>query len=271
MATESLETHPSGLTTREKRPQLTCVICTFPRTGSTLLSHGLRDTGLAGCPTEYFGPTGEARFASEWGLPANYSLRTYLRAIATNTSTKNGVMAVKLMIPHLTQLLRRARTEFGEELSENELVAECFPNPKFIFLHRENLVRQAVSFIKAINTFQFESGQRPAGGTDPEAILNPDMSKITAYIGTFRKHERQWREFFERNQVGVHEIVYEELSADYPGVIFTALESLGIAPPPELKLPQPRLARQSDLTTERIVAMYAEYQSRQSADDRIQP
>jgi LPS sulfotransferase NodH len=264
VSAEILEMPAAGPVDWEEKPRRSCVVCAFPRTGSTLLCYGLEDSGLAGRPTEYFGPTGEARFAREWGLPARYSLRGYLRSMAAGTMTGNGVLATKLMLPHLTTLLRRARAEFGPGLSENELLGECFPNPRFIFLRRADLVRQAVSFLRAINTFQFESG--PGGGTVPEAVLSPDMGKITAYAETFRRQEREWREFFERNHITAHEVVYEELAADYQPVVFAALGSLGITPPEGLALPRPRLARQSDEATERIVAAYAEYQARTGAE-----
>jgi LPS sulfotransferase NodH len=254
----------------EKKPRISCIICTSPRTGSSLLSYGLQDTGLAGHPTEYFGPTGEAAFAKEFGLSGDYSLRGYLRAMAVETASENGVLAVKLFMAHLTHLLRRARKEFGSELTESELLEECFPNPKFIFLRREDLVHQAVSFMKAINTFQFESGHASlATGWDPEAFTYSDFSKITTYVETFRYQEREWREFFERNRISPHEVLYEDLASDYQRVVLTALASLGIAPPAGLALPQPRIAKQSDAATERIVARYAEYQSHVRAAESV--
>jgi LPS sulfotransferase NodH len=247
----------------ERRPQLTCVICTFPRTGSSLLSYSLKDSGLAGRPEEYFGPTDEARFARDWALPAHYSLRSYLKSIANETMTENGVLAVKLFMPHLSHLLRRAQAEFGPGLSDNELMETCFPNPRYIFLRRNDLVRQAVSFMRAINTFQFESGHpQVGGGTVPEALLNPDLAKITAYVDTFRRQEREWREFFEQNQISAHEIVYEDLAADYEPTVLATLGALGVVPPAGLVLPPPRLVRQSDEVTDQIAARYEEYQSR---------
>jgi len=255
---------------RETRPRLSCIICTIPRTGSSLLSYGLQDTGLAGRPFEYFGPNVEARFAGEWRLTTPYSLRSYLRSMARETMTENGALGVKLFMPHLTHLLRRARAEFGPETGETELMEICFPNPKFIFLRREDLVRQAVSFIKAINTFQFESTQRNLSRAAPEVFLKPDMRKITSYVESFRRQERDWRDFFERNGISAHEVVYEDLGADYKAVVLGALDSLGIRPPAGFELPQPRLARQSDEVTERIVASYAECQSRLRTEESMQ-
>jgi LPS sulfotransferase NodH len=238
-------------------------MCTFPRTGSSLLCCGLQDTGLAGRPTEYFGPTGEAKYARKWGLPAHYSLGSYLKSAANETMSDNGVLSVKIFMPHLSHLLRRAQQEFGPGLSATELLGKCFPNPRYIFLRRSDLVRQAVSFIRAINTFQFDSrNPQPDGGTVPDAVLNADPAKIGAYVETFRKQDQEWREFFAQNDITAHEVVYENLVADYEQAVFTVLGALGITPPAELVLPLPRLNRQSDEVTERIVARYREYQSK---------
>lgn len=250
----------------EKVPAISCIICSSPRTGSGLLSNGLGDSGLAGRPAEYFGPTEEPGFAEKWGLPARYSLSDYLRSMARAAMTENGVTGVKLFVPYLSHLIQRARAEFGIAFSENCLIEKCFPNPRFIFLRREDRIRQAISFMRAMRTMEFERGTAcPVTSGAPGTALGLSMKKIGSYVETFARQDVQWRKFFERNHIVAYEIVYENLVAEYQPTVFGALESLGISPPPGLVLPSPRTARQSDDLTEKTVARYAEYLTRVQA------
>jgi LPS sulfotransferase NodH len=181
--------------------------------------------------------------------------------------TENGVIAVKLFTPHLSHLMHRARAEFGAELSENELIEECFPNPRYVFLRRKDRICQAISFMRAMNTMEFERRTAyPVTSATPGADLDLSMEKISSYVETFTKQELQWRRLFKRNHIVAHEIVYEDLAADYQSTIFGALESLGITPSPGLRLPSPRTVRQSDDATEKMAARYAEYKARVQAE-----
>jgi LPS sulfotransferase NodH len=212
--------------------------------------------------------------------------------MAREAMTENGVTSVKLFLPYLSHLMHRARAEFGADFDENGLIEECFPNPRYIFLRRRDRIRQAISFMRAMNTTEFErktaypvaSTECYAGSTDgnlggflhdaddrirhaaPGADPEPAMEKISSYVEAFTSQELQWRSFFKRNQVTAHEIVYEDLAADYQTTVLGALKFLGISPPPGLRLPPPRTVRQSDDATEKMAARYDEYKVRVQAE-----
>ena len=266
MSNKTARADTSYIVDWQRVPTLSCIICCSPRTGSSLLSYALEDSGQAGCPIEYFSPMGEASSAGKWGLPAHYSLGNYLRSIAAETMTDNGAIATKLFIPHLTHLLYRARAEFTPGLSENEVMEECFPHPRYVYLRRNDRVRQAISFMRAMNTKEFERTQADANSRPGAAAdFDPDPARIRSYVEAFAKQEREWQDFFERNQITADEVEYEDLANDYQGTVLRVLDSFGITPPSKLRLPPPRTVRQSDDVTERIVARYAEYEERVEA------
>jgi LPS sulfotransferase NodH len=140
----------------ERRPDRYCVVSSLPRSGSTLLSYALEDTGLAGRPREYFGPRKESGYARKWSLPRQYSLRSFLKATAASSMTANGVCAVKIHLYDFLQVLERASTEFGSSLDERELLEICFPGARYIFVRREDRVRQSISFLRAMDSMQWQ-------------------------------------------------------------------------------------------------------------------
>jgi trehalose 2-sulfotransferase len=239
----------------ERRPELSCVICSLPRSGSNLLSYALEDAGLVGRPREYFGSRNEAGYVAEWGLPPRYSLRSFLQKLAANTMTPNGVLAVKIHQFDFRNLIDRSRGEFGEMLGERELAETCFPNPRYIFIRRADRARQAISFLRAADSEQWE---RLPGDPVSERTTRPqiNLDEVDQWVRVFGEMESKWREFFARNNLTTYEVVYEDLVDDYPAKVQGALDYLGLTPPTGLQPPAPRLQRQADDLTESTVVAY---------------
>jgi len=241
----------------EREPDFSCIICSLPRSGSTLLAYALEDTGLAGRPREYFAPDKEAGYAREWGLQERYSLGSFLKAMAAHSMTANRVSAVKIHFFDFMHVMRWARSEFGQAPGERELLEACFPHARCIFLRRADRVRQAISLLRAEGSAQWEWRR---DGSALEERLSPqiDLGKIGPFADSFRNLEAQWREFFGRNEIVAHEIVYEDLISDYQGTVNRALGFLGLMPPGGVQLGPARTVRQADDFTERVAAAYAE-------------
>jgi trehalose 2-sulfotransferase len=238
----------------EKKPWLSCVICSLPRSGSTLLSSALEETGYAGRPDEYFGRK-ESGYADKWSLPKEYTLRSFLRKMTAGSMTPNGVSAVKIHLHDFMHVIQRAREESGETLSERDLLEACFPGPRYIFIHRKDKIRQAISFLRALDSLQWQRLH-----TEPVskrmAVLNIDIKRVAPMAQMFREQETEWRRFFLRNNLTAHDVIYEDLADDYYGTVLSALEYLGVTPVTDVRLGPPRLARQSDHLTEEAVAAY---------------
>ena len=239
----------------ERPPDLSCVICTMPRSGSNLLSYALEDTGLAGRPREYFGSRNETGYAEEWGLPRRYSLRSYLKKLAAESMTPNGVWGAHIHLFDFLDVIGRAGEEFGETLSERELLETCFPNPRCIFIRRADRVRQAISWLRAADSGQWLR-LRGEPVSDRMARLDINLDQVDEWIQVFSEQESKWREFFARNNLPAHEVVYEDLVSDYQTTVLGVLDYLGLMPRAGLQLPSSRLEKQSDVLTERAVVTY---------------
>ncbi|MEY2879716.1 MAG: hypothetical protein RLZZ15_2096, partial [Verrucomicrobiota bacterium] len=144
-------------------PVRTLLLCSHPRSGSTLLGETLHAAGGWGCPLEYFHRGFQPAFAHRWGTP---DFPAYLRAVYRHRTDPTGTLGVKLFWPDVEALVRTLQPDaaadfFAEPRSPltaaqhqtiGAMLAALFPNPTFIHLGRHDAVRQAVSALIATQT-----------------------------------------------------------------------------------------------------------------------
>ena len=86
-----------GLFHKLRHPQRCYVVCTIPRSGSNLLTDGLRATRRAGVPKQFFLPKFEARYGAELGVDPVADYPKYVRGMVSTRATHNEVFGFKLM------------------------------------------------------------------------------------------------------------------------------------------------------------------------------
>src|SRR5438552_10089515 len=96
-----------------RHPRRCYVVCTIPRSGSNLLTDGLRDTRRAGMPKQFFLPKAKSRYAEELGIDPAVDYAAYVRAIVNTKVTRNEVFGFKLMSWYLDDFLARLRETHG--------------------------------------------------------------------------------------------------------------------------------------------------------------
>src|ERR1700760_818436 len=141
-----------GLFHKLRHPRRCYVVCTIPRSGSNLLTDGLRDTRRAGVPKQFFLPKAESRYAAELGIDRAADYATYVRALV-DTKIRNEVFGFKLMSWYLDDFLARLREahDFGNSTtSDLELLRSAFPRLRFIRIVRRHKLRQALSTARAL-------------------------------------------------------------------------------------------------------------------------
>src|SRR5437870_9263516 len=119
-----------GLLHKLRHPRRCYVVCTIPRSGSNLLTDGLRDTRRAGMPKQFFLPKAESGYAAEFGVDPAADYAAYVRAIVNTKTTRNEVFGFKLMSWYLDNFLARLRDadEFANSAaSDLELLRNAFP------------------------------------------------------------------------------------------------------------------------------------------------
>src|SRR5208283_74902 len=167
------------------------VICTEPRSGSVLLCRMLTSTGVLGRPAEYFNA---AAFRNFGGIP-DYPLdpEGQLAAIPQIGTTSNGVYGLKIF-SHQFDLVKSTRW------------AVRLPSLSFVYLERRDLLGQAISHARALQTEQWASHFK--------ATAQPvyDRASINNQLIYLARGYTRWRYYFARNAIPVLNLTYEEIT-----------------------------------------------------------
>lgn len=242
-------------------PARSILICTHPRSGSTLLGEAIHFAGDLGCPIEYLHVGFRPRLEKEWGVR---NTGEFMRAMWQRRTAPSGTLSVKLMWRDVQELaLDRDRAGFAEIESSPpdavppatyrrvaELLGELFPSPICVHLERSDRLRQAVSAMIAAQTGQWRSipGAEMHREREPE-YDDATVTRLIAYSDFCHGH---WRNLIAAMDAPSISLAYEDLVRDYAGSVsglLAALESSG-SPPPV------RMRRQADRNSEAFVLRY---------------
>lgn len=165
-------------------------ICTIPRSGSNYLGQLLSSTGRLGLPLEYF--NGSARRVLEDPTFPDNPNEQILR-IRTSGATPNGIYALKLF-PSQHDAVRH-------HLSWTT----ALPNLRFVYLERADVLGQAISWARALQTGQYRSTQPRRGALIYETEL------IHARLLDIAREQARWAAFFARTGLSPTIVIYETL------------------------------------------------------------
>jgi len=247
---------------REGPPRQTLLICTHPRSGSTLLGEALYFAGGLGCPLEYFHAGFRPGLAARWRTA---TLDEHIRAVHRFRTDPGGTLAVKLFWSDIAEMaaeLAPARfsalpTSLPEELAPETyraiaaVLAPVFPNPRFLHLWRGDRLRMAVSGLSAMQTGLWRVIPE-AGLQAPRGPVDYDPARIERYIAHADWSHRHWRNFFAAIGVSAYPVTYEALTTEYAPTVAALLAHLGSG----AAIPPVRMQRQSNAANEAIVLRY---------------
>jgi LPS sulfotransferase NodH len=214
-------------------------VCGTPRAGTGLLTGLLKSSGIAGRPEEYFWRDDMPFWSERWKTS---SFADYLSAAIRAGTTPNGVFGAKLMWGYMDDFLGRLRgLTGGGEAPDGALVEHFFGRSAFIWIWRGDLVAQAVSWAKAIQTGVWYDHL----GREPLARAEFDFDQIEALAREAADHNRAWQVWFTANHIEPLAIRYEDLVSDKVGTAQRALAFLGVEIPDGLAIVE-ETRRQSD-------------------------
>lgn len=238
------------------------VIASLPRSGSTLLARALWDTGVAGAPGEYFNSRHMEDFFLRWGrlrvggvarrllggpgawqrTPTWRSLPIgeYVSALKRHRTGPNGVFGVKLHYGHLERYFVQPGLDVDEVLER----------PRWIRIVRRDHVRQAVSYVRALQTGAWREGRGASGE------LRYDFDRIARRLDDLVTRERAWDRWLAAHRIEPLEIVYESFAESYEPTVRAVLHYLEIEGSERVVIPPPPLRRQSDATSERWIEQF---------------
>jgi trehalose 2-sulfotransferase len=274
-------------------PKRCYLVCATPRSGSTLLCEGLASTSVAGRPDEFFEQlkeTGLPRRPREyfWGLRSPEVLRLlppdsqlehelqcspewsrddysrHFTAALREGTTPNGVFGAKLMWAYFgdfLELMRGIPRYAG--MGDGSLLASAFPGLRYVFVSRNDKVRQAVSLWRALQTlvWRMERGA-PDDEPIPEHRLIYSFDAIDHLLAQLRRNEDAWRGYFFRTGQQPLQLYYEEIDDDLDESVRRVLDELGVEPPGHVEIERTSMRRQSDDLSESWVQTYLEGVSR---------
>jgi LPS sulfotransferase NodH len=132
------------------------LVCSVQRAGSWLLCHALEDTAVLGIPSEYFHRGDEQFWRSQWGAASEDA---FLLAVQREPVTPNGVWGAKMMWNYLADAVARLRAwprlDVAADAADSEVLAAAFPGLRYVWLRRQDKLRQAISWWRAAETGQY--------------------------------------------------------------------------------------------------------------------
>ena len=164
------------------RPMRSLILCTVPRSGSTLLCDLLAATGVGGRPESWFRPGSISGFAKTFGVAAEG--RAYIDAAIRAGCDGTGTFGLRLMCDHREEALRRLRANSDAKHADAALFRDAFGPANYVFLTRRDGVAQAVSRLRAERSGLWH---RNADGSVREQTaerggMEYDRNDITRYL-----------------------------------------------------------------------------------------
>ena len=211
------------------------VICSEHRSGSTLLCRLLNSTGQLGHPDEIFRhPADSARIEHN---------PVILDAIIAEATTANQVYGLKVFSQQF-------------DVTSKARWTERLPGLRYVHLERGDLLGQAISMVKALQTQQYFADQisRAKPHYDPRAIAR--------HIARIAEGQSRWRRFFARNGITPVWLTYERLIADPQMAIDQIAALVGVTKPCPIDEDAIHLSVQRDATSDdwraRFIAEHAD-------------
>jgi len=175
-------------------------ICGDHRSGSTYLCQLLASTGVLGRPKEVFSDPAVA-------LEVERDPAALDRLVAT-LSTPNGVYGLKVFTQQF-------------DVSMKSGWPRRLPGLRFVHLQRRDLLGQAMSFVRSIQTDQYRSSE--------EARAEPayDGAAIAGHLARLADNEARWRRYFARNGLEPLWLTYETLADDPAAAVAAVAAHVG--------------------------------------------
>jgi trehalose 2-sulfotransferase len=213
------------------------ILCSNPRSGTTLLCDLLVRSGVAGRPDSFFGQAFLSDWAADWGVagpvdpqdPA-FTAR-YFAAARTEGGGDTGTFGMRLMAEDLAfardWLARAYPGRWGIPAFE-----KAFGPLRLIHLRRRDTLAEAVSLIRARQSglWHRHADGRVLEALAPNGPARYDAAAIAAEIAILEARQAEWEAWFAVQGADTLRLDYEALAADPAGTAARALSFIGQDP-----------------------------------------
>lgn len=238
------------------QPFASYVICTAPRSGSTLLCSLLAATGVAGKPASYFHDPSIDEWFAELGLPPvpekpeRDRLDIILKAAIKAGRGSSRIFGLRLQAHGLGFLCQKLALLFPQAQGDAARFRRAFGPVLFIHLTRPDKVAQAVSYLKAEQTGLWHMAP---DGSELERLSPPqepayDGARLKDIMTRMQAHDHDWSNWFAREGITPLHLSYDDLEIDPLSVLRRVLDALGLEPSAANDL-QPGVRKLADQTS----------------------
>jgi trehalose 2-sulfotransferase len=211
------------------------IICSTPRSGSTLLCSLLESAGC-GRPNSYFRRQSIPDFARDFGVPSDGDLhshafrRSYLEAVMAAGKAGTDIFGLRVMFETLDELSVLLDELFPGLETTPARFEKAFGRLLYVYLSREDKVAQAISLLKARQTglWHIASDGSELERTAPYQPPTYDPAKIRTLVNELTHQDGGWREWFVMHKIEPVRLTYDSLSREPQGGLRTVLSGLGM-------------------------------------------
>lgn len=233
------------------------VICTSPRSGSTLLCTLLRDAKEAGVPGSHFHTPSLEKWLGHFGLHKDSfntpkdALNAVFQAALEHGKGESNIFGLRLQRHSFTFFTDQLAILYPTIPDDRSRIQAAFGKTLFIHLTRENKLDQAISYVKATQSGLWH---KAPDGTELERQSAPkepiyDGAAIAAQLALSEHMETEWDTWFAKEQIQPLRITYDELAAAPYATLTCVLHSLGLACAP-IDESTPPVAKLADATNQ---------------------
>lgn len=212
------------------------VICTSPRSGSTLLCRLLRQCDQAGFPGSHFHEPSLEKWLGYYGLRRDEfgkkteALRAVFDAAIAFGKAGDDIFALRLQRHSFEFFAGQLALLYPLRQTDKSRIEAAFGRTLFIHLTRENKLNQAISYVKAEQSGLWH---RAPDGTELERLSEPrepryDRVAISSKLTQFAQMEAEWQAWFSKECISPLRLTYDELSLAPYATLTRVLGAIGL-------------------------------------------
>ena len=226
------------------------VICTTPRSGSTLLCALIDATGKAGHPDSHFHDPSLDRWLQEYGLGGERfasredALRAVFACARERGAGDTGIFGLRMQRASFAHFIEQAERLYPGRSCDVERIEAAFGPTLFVHLRRDDKLAQAVSRVMAEQTGLWH---RKADGSELERLAPArapryDRAAIARHMAELTTLDAEWERWFAREGLAPLRVRYDALADAPQATLAHFMDALGLDPGPARRV-QPPTAR----------------------------
>lgn len=221
---------------RDCEPSKQLLVASIPRSGSTIFCETLWETGVLGAPMEYLAIPNRTGLYNRLGSKDWVDYWNKVKRVRTSDS---GVFTSKIFSANLVEIAK-----------EHKDLYPLIKPTHIVFLTRDDVNRQAISFSRAVQTGAWFANAKSR--RDEEY----NVEQISHYVKDINNQKLFWEDVFVKIGVNVLRLTYEQFLADREGVANSVVDFLGEKPDPSKRIALPTIDVQRDEQTEQWLTKY---------------